>query len=168
MLRCPAPQGKNVFAWKTAQKKQNRNILLFVTSVFSKVNRILNTKSALEKAISVGGSKNTEESGSGIPSHQRPMGVRGRCSRRSDGDFTAFTKKYAFLGIFWSIFLLKNALLNGWIKWLMRPPVAPRPPCYALLTASRLTLRLKRWCKDWPANCTKLNCKAAFTTLLRN
>jgi len=36
-------------------------------------------------------------------------GVRGgRC-----GDFTAFFQKYAFLGIFWSKFLLKTAFLNG-------------------------------------------------------
>jgi len=75
----------------------------------SQRNKISLLKTTLDKAISIGGSNNAGDWG-GAPSHRRPMGgsVRGQSLRRC-GDFRPFCfHKYAFLGTFWSTFLLKT------------------------------------------------------------
>jgi len=134
-----APTNKKCRVWSEkigmkARKKQNQNIysvLLRVTFVIFRSNRIPSMlKTHSTKATAVGGSNNAGFGG-------RPPVARGQ--RGFEGwapdsvaiySFFFFFQKYAILGIFWSKFLFKTALLIGWIKYVdALPRIASRDAC---------------------------------------
>jgi len=75
----------------------------------------------------------TQRSGAGVPSRWRPAGILGGGSPDAAAILQLFSKKYAFLNIFWHKFLLKTAFFKCLNKALLIQGLllGARAPCYA-------------------------------------
>jgi len=64
----------------------------------------------------------------GVPSRRRPTGIRGRSPRAQRQFYSLFSKTYAFLGIFWPKFLVKNSFFKCLNKvcWCASKACVPR------------------------------------------
>jgi len=79
--------------------------------LFLEVIKYVNAKNAFDKVVTVSLSNNARVWGL---SPQLPEANGGsEADPPTPGYFNSFFQKYAFLSIFWSKFLLKNAFLNG-------------------------------------------------------
>jgi len=86
--------------------------------------------------------------GGEAPSRRRPTGVWGQSTLELRLFYSLFSKKYAFLGIFWSKFLLKNSFfkcLNKmcWCASKGRSPRCMLPLVLLPLPLSVITLEFK-------------------------